>query len=76
MPPLIHRAGSCEEGPCPNVFDYKPEPEMAAVQGTQLTDPDALAQLKDMPEHETVVLVPRTLLLEYARKILQEEQSA
>lgn len=76
MPPLIHRAGSCDYGPCPNVFDYKPDPELAAIQGTRLTDPEALAQLKDMPDHETVVLIPRKLLLEYARMILQEEESA
>lgn len=74
--PLTHRAGSCDGGPCPNVFDFEPEPEFAAVQGTRLTDPDALAQLTDMPDHETVVLVPRTLLLEYARTITQEERPA
>lgn len=76
MRPLTHRAGSCENGPCPNVFDYEPAPGMAAVQGIQLTDPDALAQLKDMPGHESIVLVPRTLLIEYARMIAQEEQQA
>lgn len=76
MLPLIHRAGSCDNGPCPNVFDYEPKPEMVAIQGTRLTDPKALTQLKDMPDHETVVLVPRTLLLEYARMILPEVQSA
>lgn len=31
--------------------------------------PDALAQLSQKPELETVVLVPRELLLEYARKV-------
>ncbi|MFF1817406.1 hypothetical protein ACFVWG_08925 [Kribbella sp. NPDC058245] len=40
-----------------------------AVQGAELVDADALAQLTDMPGHETVVLVPRELLLEYARKV-------
>ena len=76
MPPLTHRTGSCDYGPCPNIFDYKPKSEMVAIQGTRLTDPEALAQLKDMPSYETVVLIPRTPLLEYASMILQEAQPA
>lgn len=65
---LIHRAGSCDNGPCPNVFDTDDE-DLVAIQGAQLADAEALAQLSQMPEHETVVLVPRELLLEYARKV-------
>ncbi|MFD7158266.1 hypothetical protein ACFV9C_26960 [Kribbella sp. NPDC059898] len=42
---------------------------LVAVQGAQLVDADALAQLSKMPAHETVVLVPRELLLEYAKKV-------
>ncbi|MPZ65719.1 MAG: hypothetical protein GEU83_09470 [Pseudonocardiaceae bacterium] len=63
MRPLTLRAGTCHEGPCPNVFDYTPQPGLVAVQGTRLADPDALAQLRNMPDHEAVVLVPRALLL-------------
>jgi len=40
-----------------------------AVQGAQLFDKEALTQLSKMPDHETVVLVPRELLMEYARKV-------
>jgi hypothetical protein len=76
MRPLTLRAGTCHEGPCPNVFDYAPQPDLVAVQGTRLTDPDALAQLSNMPDCETAVLVPRALLLEYARVILAEEALA
>lgn len=64
---LIHRAGPCENGPCPNVFDTD-DGTLVAVQGAQLVDADALAQLNQMPSHETVVLVPRELLLEYAKQ--------
>jgi len=39
------------------------------VQGQRLTDPEALAQLDGMPAHESVVLVPRGLIEEYARKM-------
>lgn len=65
---LIHRAGPCENGPCPNVFDTD-DGELVAVQGAQLVDAAALAQLSQMPTHETVVLVPRALLLEYAKTV-------
>ena len=129
---LIHRAGSCENGPCPNVFDVAgdgridmiavqgttmtdagtrtrqsvvlvpgqlildyaalfPGAEMAeskpdwslfdvssdhsgkiAVRGETMTDASALAQLSGMPAYESVVLVPRRLVLEYADRIRTE----
>ncbi|WP_020392221.1 hypothetical protein [Kribbella catacumbae] len=65
---LTHRAGTCSNGPCPNVFDTD-DGSLVAIQGAELLDAEALAQLSQMPAHETVVLVPRELLLEYARKV-------
>jgi hypothetical protein len=65
---LVHRAGPCENGPCPNVFDTDDD-ALVAVQGAELVDSAALAQLSQMPAHETVVLVPRALLLEYAKLV-------
>jgi hypothetical protein len=61
---LIHRAGSCENGPCPNLFDVTGDgrENMAAVQGATVANPAAAA-------HESVVLVPRRLVLEYASLI-------
>ena len=130
---LIHRTGSCENGPCPNVFDVAGDDrsDMIAVQGTTMTDDDrpahqsavqvpgqiildyadlfpgatvagnepdrslfdvsadpsgmitvtgetmtdasALAQLSGMPTHESVVLLPRQLVLEYAGRTRKEE---
>ncbi|WP_328996333.1 hypothetical protein OG394_16945 [Kribbella sp. NBC_01245] len=68
---LIHRAGPCENGPCPNVFDTD-EGDLVAIQGTELVDAAALAQLSLMPKDETVVLVPRKLLEDYIRKMEAE----
>lgn len=76
MRPLTLRAGTCENGPCPNVFDYAPQPDLVAVQGARLTDPEGLAQLSKMPDHDAVVLVPRALLLEYTHSLTAEEPSA
>jgi hypothetical protein len=50
------------------VFDTD-DGELVAVQGAELVDADALAQLSQMPANETVVLVPRALLLEYAKLV-------
>jgi hypothetical protein len=71
---LIHRVGTCENGPCPNVFDVAGEgrEDMVAIQGEQLTDHAALAQLSQMPAHEAIVLFPRHLILEYADRIREE----
>jgi hypothetical protein len=53
------------------VFDMEGDglEDMAAIQGRTLTDRAALAQLSQMPAHESVVLVPRRLLLEYASQL-------
>ena len=45
---------------------------MVAIQGETLTDLMALAQLSGMPVHESVVLVPRQLILEYADQVRKE----
>lgn len=74
---LIWRAG-CEDGPCPNVYDVDDQDvddrrvAQVAIQGEWLTDPGALGQIK-LPAHEVVVLIPRELLLEYARAELDGE---
>ena len=39
-----------------------------AVQGSALTDPEAGADLGDIPAHEEVVVLPWSLLESYARK--------
>lgn len=73
---LIHRAGGCDDGTCPNVFDTDQknddQEELVAVQGSTLIDADALARLRRMPDHESVVLVPKILLLEYAKAATKE----
>lgn len=85
---LVPPGRDLREQPCPNVFDLvvdetvgtaadgstgEPTEVMAAVQGRIVTDQAVLDQLDQMPEDETIVMVPRALLLEYARKVLQEE---
>jgi hypothetical protein len=72
---LTHRAGTCDNGPCPNVFDTD-EDGMVAIQGALVTDAEALAQVNQMPDHEVLVLVPKELLLEYARAAAAEEVRA
>ena len=66
---LIHQAGPCDNGPCPNVFAVDGDPDTLAVQGTELVDAEALGQLPLKPDHETLVLVPRALIVEYAQSM-------
>lgn len=49
-------------GNCPNL--YMTDRGTYLVQGSKITDPDALATLRKrgMPEHETAVEIPITLL--------------
>jgi hypothetical protein len=61
---LTRKLAGCDDGTCPAVWETD-DPEMVAVQGSRLTDADALADLGKIPGHETVVLVPRQVLAEY-----------
>jgi hypothetical protein len=47
-------------------------PGPITIKGEKMTDASALAQLSGMPTHESVVLVPRRLILEYAERIREE----
>lgn len=53
-------------GGCPTL--YETDSGDYVVQGDQLTDPEALAQLKDVLPGETFVMIPRALLTRFAPK--------
>ncbi|MFI6580312.1 hypothetical protein [Embleya sp. NPDC050493] len=55
-----------KDGDCPTL--YETENGDFVVQGDRLTDPEALAQLKDVKDGETFVVVPRALLARFAPK--------
>lgn len=57
----------CSDGTCPAVHDTD-DPALIAVQGSALRDPEAWADLGDIPAGEVVVVLPRSLLDSYARK--------
>jgi hypothetical protein len=63
---LTRKTGDCDDGTCPAIWDTD-DPELIAVQGAALTDPDARADLGQIPAHEQVVLLPRALLEKYGR---------
>ncbi len=58
--------GGCSDGTCPQIYDTS-DPEVLAVQGAILTDGEALRDAGEVPGHETLVLIPRSLLAAYAR---------
>lgn len=63
---LTRKHGDCDDGTCPAIWDTD-EPQLVAVQGAILTDPQARADLGEIPAHEQVVLLPRKILDSYAR---------
>ncbi|MFF3690701.1 hypothetical protein [Streptomyces sp. NPDC002187] len=56
-----------EHGNCPTLYEVEETGDIV-VQGEQLTDPEHLAQLRDVAEHETFVVIPRELLTRFAPK--------
>lgn len=43
------------------------------AQGWRVTDPQALADIGSVPEHETVIEIPEEVLKFYARRYMEEE---
>jgi hypothetical protein len=64
---FTRKYGTCNDGTCPCVLDTD-DPAVVGVQGTVLTDPQALADLGSIPSHEQVVLLPRSLLVSYLKE--------
>jgi hypothetical protein len=63
---ITRKYGTCSDGTGPTIFDTD-DPEIVGVQGTVLTDAQALADVGEIPEHESVVLLPRSLFESYLR---------
>lgn len=65
-----------EHGNCPTLYEVVETGEIL-VQGERETDPEHLAQLRDVKDSETFVRVPRELLLRFAPHAEQtKEQTA
>jgi hypothetical protein len=63
---ITRKHGECSDGTCPAVYDTD-DPEMVGVQGAILTDAQALGDIGEIPAHESVVLLPRSLFESYVR---------
>ncbi|WP_131786503.1 hypothetical protein [Protofrankia symbiont of Coriaria ruscifolia] len=44
------------------------------AQGWKVTDPQALADVGSVPDHETLIEIPEEVLKFYARRYLEEER--
>ena len=58
---LTRKLSGCDDGTCPAIWDTD-DPQLVAVQGAILTDPQALRRPGQVPAHEQVVLLPRAIL--------------
>lgn len=58
---LTHLGTTSKDGGCPEL--YETDRDTFIVQGTKVTDPEALATLRErgLPDHETAVEIPRAL---------------
>ncbi|KNB51513.1 hypothetical protein [Streptomyces caatingaensis] len=56
-----------KDGKCPSLYEDLDTGEVL-VQGKKVTEPEDIAQLKDVAPHETFVIVPRELLTRFAPK--------
>ncbi|MFE6778298.1 hypothetical protein [Streptomyces sp. NPDC057702] len=65
---ITQLASECDEGPCPTVWAIA-QSENVLVQGFKVDDVDALATMR-LPDNETVVRIPMSLLLRVAREHL------
>ncbi|MGN2360566.1 DUF6879 family protein [Streptomyces luridiscabiei] len=54
-----------DDGDCPTLYEVEGTTDIL-VQGDRVTDPEQLAQLRDVKDSETFVLVPRDLLIRFA----------
>ncbi|MEO3791410.1 hypothetical protein ABGB14_14500 [Nonomuraea sp. B10E15] len=59
-----------EAGACPTL--YETDRGTIVVQGLQVTDAEALADLRDVLDGEGAVEVPRELITEIARRVLTD----
>ncbi|MEU8318507.1 hypothetical protein AB0C33_09045 [Nonomuraea sp. NPDC048881] len=63
-----------EAGACPTL--YETDRGTIVVQGLHVTDPEALADLRDVLDGEAAVEVPRELITEIARRVLLDGSAA
>lgn len=64
---ITRKYSDCHDGTCPAIMETD-DPEVVAFQGATLADPAALADVGDVPAHESVVLLPRSLVEDYLRQ--------
>lgn len=50
------------------------ERKTCIAQGWKVTDPQALADIGPVPEHETLAEIPEEVLMFYARRYTEEER--
>jgi hypothetical protein len=64
------------EGDSPTLFATDRTDRVTYIaQGWKVTDPQALADVGPVPEHEGLIEIPEDVLKMYARRYMQEEET-
>jgi hypothetical protein len=59
--------GVCTDDNCPAIRETD-NPDLVVVQGAVLTDEEALSDAGSIPDHERLIVVPRSLIIGYASR--------
>lgn len=63
-----------QEGQSPALFATDRADRVTYIaQGWKVTDPQALADVGNVPDHETLIEIPEDVLKMYARRYLEQE---
>lgn len=64
-----------QEGQSPTLFATDRKDRVTYIaQGWKVTDPEALADVGPVPEHEALIEIPEDVLRMYARRYLEQEE--
>lgn len=63
-----------QEGQSPTLFATdRPDRATYIAQGWKVTDPQALADIGPVPDHETLIEIPEDVLKMYGRRYMEEQ---
>jgi len=72
---LLGKDPESQEGNSPTVFATDRTDRMTYIaQGWRVTDPQALADVGPIPDHETLIEIPEDVLKMYALRYLNKEE--
>ena len=74
---ILGKDPDSQEGQSPTLFATdRTDRTTYIAQGWKVTDPQALADIGPVPDHETLIEIPEEVLMYYARRYQEEGRSS